>query len=195
MKCLQILLRYLVFAALVGGGAPVNALVLDPFGGASALTEDEIGHINHGIRIHVLHDISLDSFVYNGQGQSDTVQLRLSGAGNPILQSAGIAAGPTSTLVIAGWTLLGGLDYDLFGTTTSNGKFCEFTCAPNGNADISVSKGFFSNNNFSGYWADFSAITTSNIAAVPEPETYALLLAGLGLLGFTARRRKRVEAA
>lgn len=27
------------------------------------------------------------------------------------------------------------------------------------------------------------------IAAVPEPETYAMLLIGLGLLGFTARRR------
>ena len=28
-------------------------------------------------------------------------------------------------------------------------------------------------------------------SAVPEPETYAMLLAGLGLLGFTARRRKQ----
>ncbi len=27
-------------------------------------------------------------------------------------------------------------------------------------------------------------------AAVPEPETYAMLLAGLGLMGFIARRRK-----
>lgn len=33
-----------------------------------------------------------------------------------------------------------------------------------------------------------------NMAPVPEPETYAMLLAGLGLLGFTARRRKNNAA-
>ncbi len=32
---------------------------------------------------------------------------------------------------------------------------------------------------------------TGNVAAIPEPEAYAMLLAGLGLLGFLARRRKR----
>lgn len=32
----------------------------------------------------------------------------------------------------------------------------------------------------------------SNIQAVPEPETYAMLLAGLGLIGFTARRKRMV---
>ena len=30
-----------------------------------------------------------------------------------------------------------------------------------------------------------------SVTAVPEPETYAMLLAGLGLVGFTARRRKQ----
>ena len=30
-----------------------------------------------------------------------------------------------------------------------------------------------------------------NVSAVPEPETYTMMLAGLGLLGFSALRRKR----
>jgi hypothetical protein len=28
------------------------------------------------------------------------------------------------------------------------------------------------------------------VSAIPEPETYALMLAGLGALGFVAKRRK-----
>jgi len=31
---------------------------------------------------------------------------------------------------------------------------------------------------------------SSNVAAVPEPETYTMFLAGLGLMGFVSRRRK-----
>lgn len=33
-------------------------------------------------------------------------------------------------------------------------------------------------------------IITNNVAPIPEPETYAMMLAGLGMLGFMARRRK-----
>jgi hypothetical protein len=36
----------------------------------------------------------------------------------------------------------------------------------------------------------FILTTNSFIASVPEPESYAMLLAGLGLLGFMARRRQ-----
>ena len=40
------------------------------------------------------------------------------------------------------------------------------------------------------------AVRDGDVAApIPEPETYAMLLAGLGLLGFHARRRKQKEAA
>jgi hypothetical protein len=40
-----------------------------------------------------------------------------------------------------------------------------------------------------GSYAD-QRITAFNVSAVPEPESYAMLVAGLGLLGFVARRRK-----
>jgi len=36
--------------------------------------------------------------------------------------------------------------------------------------------------------------TTPSVSAVPEPETGALLLAGLGMMGVVARRRKAVQA-
>ncbi len=39
-------------------------------------------------------------------------------------------------------------------------------------------------------FADNDNIVTDTISAVPEPETYAMLLAGLGLVGFTVRRKK-----
>jgi hypothetical protein len=35
---------------------------------------------------------------------------------------------------------------------------------------------------------------TADITAVPEPEAYAMLLAGLGMIGFTVRRRKNDQA-
>lgn len=43
---------------------------------------------------------------------------------------------------------------------------------------------------------NLSIVNEANIAApVPEPETYAMMLAGLGLLGFVARRRKQQQAS
>lgn len=39
-----------------------------------------------------------------------------------------------------------------------------------------------------GDWDDF--VVGINVTAVPEPETYALMLAGLGIMGFVARRRR-----
>ncbi len=42
----------------------------------------------------------------------------------------------------------------------------------------------------------YSLKLSSNIAAVPEPDTYAMMLAGLGLMGFiTTRRSKAAKAA
>ena len=35
---------------------------------------------------------------------------------------------------------------------------------------------------------------TATVGAVPEPETYAMMLAGLGLVGLVARRRKENQS-
>lgn len=39
------------------------------------------------------------------------------------------------------------------------------------------------------YWATANNVTLAMVAAIPEPQTYGMLLAGLGLMGFLARRR------
>ena len=50
--------------------------------------------------------------------------------------------------------------------------------------------------NISGqYSLAFSPGVGNSIAPVPEPDAYAMLLAGLGLLGAVARRRKQESAA
>ena len=50
----------------------------------------------------------------------------------------------------------------------------------------STSAGYFSN--WSGTGHDFNG--SAVIASVPEPETYGMMLAGLGLIGWIARRKK-----
>ena len=64
--------------------------------------------------------------------------------------------------------------------------------------DFGSFQGAFSNFAFSGLPSDLMAslVFSANgvdlsVAAVPEPQTYAMLLAGLGVLGWAARRRKR----
>lgn len=42
---------------------------------------------------------------------------------------------------------------------------------------------------------DYDDLTISAVAAVPEAETYAMLLAGLGLMGTIARRRNKSKTA
>jgi len=40
------------------------------------------------------------------------------------------------------------------------------------------------------YFGNFTLAAPAPVAAIPEPETYAMFLAGLGLLGFASRKRK-----
>jgi hypothetical protein len=65
----------------------------------------------------------------------------------------------------------------------------------NGTADVGVlnplAKYAFNAGGYQGYEALTGSAFGLQVTAVPEPESYAMLLAGLGLLGFAARRRAR----
>lgn len=60
-------------------------------------------------------------------------------------------------------------------------------------ANSALTKISFTDTSFSSYQAD-QMIDNVSVTAVPEPETYAMLLAGLGVMGAMARRRKAKQA-
>ena len=72
----------------------------------------------------------------------------------------------------------------LLTTFSGNNVTTAFGSLPNGQYHLDIS-GYLGSQASVGQYA-------VAISAVPEPETYAMLLAGLGLVGFSARRRKVV---
>jgi len=76
-----------------------------------------------------------------------------------------------------------GLHFDLYNETLVSqcGKKAGGSCTV-GDIDVNL-------------FAPFSHDAQAMVTPVPEPQTYAMLLAGLGLLGFEARRRRKLQPA
>jgi hypothetical protein len=99
----------------------------------------------------------------------------------------GDVAGPYE--VFADSTVVGQIPYD-GGVGHNLVETFTFALSPAIMADGIVTVSFTPTSS-DGWAIDYSEIT---VTAVPEPETYAMMLAGLGLLGFAARRRKQKTA-
>ncbi|NRR31595.1 PEP-CTERM sorting domain-containing protein [Oxalobacteraceae bacterium] len=108
-----------------------------------------------------------------------------------------LIAAPNTGLTITGFNLLSGANVVLAGhQDTTNFSVLDQAWAFDsgllplaaGNYTLQVS-GYVANAEGGSYSGNIA------IAAVPEPEAFALLLAGLGIVGFAARRRKLAVAA
>lgn len=77
-----------------------------------------------------------------------------------------------------------------FGTLACNDSVSLLGTALEGVATSTVMLSNFQVGDPAGGWEDYFNIGEVTVSPVPEPETYALMLAGLGVLGFAARRRR-----
>lgn len=155
-------------------------------------------------------DVGVSSFtnIYNMtfasliSGDASLFSSALNTVANGAVDSAGL--GSCTGVCTTNETLING-DH-IFGTFTFNSQFDSPTqVSYTGVTTITGGTGLFAGatgtGTFSGVDTYLTAnsgtstlrvinrITTPDVAAVPEPETYALMLAGLGLIGFCARRK------
>lgn len=123
------------------------------------------------------------------------------------------AVGVSTAAISGGWsTDNNGMFIFLNGVNTGNPgtAFDQFS---KGYVPFSITTGFVSGQNTLDFWVNNGSndgtvdgssgnldwnptalrVEMTGTAPVPEPETYAMLLVGLGLIGFTARRKKDIE--
>lgn len=121
---------------------------------------------------------------------------------NAINQNADIVSGGNSAVSTIGTAAYAGtmggfytkFNFDTTGTTAANsydnGLTFQMTTAGATGTALGANTAFFDESVAVRAWIGSDhALHIGAVAAVPEPESYAMLLAGLGMLGFMARRR------
>ncbi len=105
-------------------------------------------------------------------------------------------AGNTSGTTAFSDTIAGKLNFSNAGTLANNSfasglGFMRIDAAAN-NANASLYNEYLEGSTAVNVWLDSAnTLHIGAVAAVPEPSEYAMLLAGLGMIGFMARRNKR----
>jgi hypothetical protein len=136
------------------------------------------------------YNVSAPGSVFAGSKASEMAHLFYNTLGNPSYETlsganSGLCAGPNYCLKNVGpfsnmksWIYWTGLEY---GKNTS--RAWDFIPLDGSQDRDPKTETYYA-------WA----VSDGDIAAVPEAQTYAMLLAGLALLGFVSRRRQQTEA-
>ncbi|MET3130674.1 hypothetical protein AAKU55_000932 [Oxalobacteraceae bacterium GrIS 1.11] len=171
------LLAILVAAAVsqTAQAAPVDITSVP-----TAITLLSNGSVNFGDKFknNLKNDVFGDHFTFTttGTNKLDLILTSTSSSALNGLNITGLGLYTSAGLLAAG------------GTRVTSGALDKWTLS---DANLTAGSYFFkvSGNVVSNTGGAFGANGTL-ISAVPEPETYAMMLAGFGLLGFMARRRK-----